>query len=325
MTKQWAQQERGTSFMVKLMIWLAFKLGRRGVHWILYPTVLYFLLTSPRSVRVSRQTLNRLLGRRATLRDVAKHFMAFSSCTQDRIFLLSNQLSPFTVEAFCSPGMQATIAKTPGCLLVVAHFGSTEALRLAPLKTSVYCMPTSANARTEPEQNKVEALQVSVLIDKQTSPQMTSLLERLNPALAATLIDASVRGPSLVLKLKEALQAGRLVGIAADRTNPGERSFDVKFMGGTASMPDGPWILAAALQVPVILGFGIYRGGAHYETHFELFSERIVLSRQTRNEQLQGVIQRYAQRLEHYVQLAPYNWFNFYEYWLEDSTPANKP
>lgn len=319
MTRQWVQQERGASFMVKLMLWLASRLGRRGVRWILYPTVFYFLLTAPRSVRASRRCLNRLLGRRATLWDVAKHFFAFSSCTQDRIFLLSNQLSPFTVEAFCSPGMQDTIATTPGCLLIVAHFGSTEALRLAPLKTSVYCMPSSAAKDSETGTRGVESLQVSILIDKKTSPQITSFLESLNPELAANLIDASERGPTLVLKLKEALQAGRLVGIAADRTNPGERAVDVQFMGATASMPDGPWVLAAALQVPVILGFGIYRGGARYETHFELFSERIVLPRDRRNEELQTVIQRYALRLEHYVRLAPYNWFNFYDYWLDDT------
>jgi len=325
MTKQWAQKERGAPFMVKLMLWLSFKLGRSGVRWILYPTVLYFLLTAPQQVRASRLCLNRLLGRRATLWDVAKHFFTFSSCTQDRIFLLSNRITPFTVEAFSTPAMQETIAKTPGCMLVVAHFGSTEALRLAPLKTSVYCMPSSAAMSEASAHRSVEALQVSVLIDKRSSPQISNMLESINPALAANLIDASERGPSLVLKLKEALEAGRLVGIAGDRTNPGERSFDVQFMGGTASMPEGPWVLAAALRVPVILGFGIYRGGAHYETHFELFSECIVLPRQTRNAALQAVIQRYALRLEHYVRLAPYNWFNFYDYWGEDTPPVEKP
>jgi len=26
-------------------------------------------------------------------------------------------------------------------------------------------------------------------------------------------------------------------------------------------------------------------------------------------------MQRYAERLEHYARLAPYNWFNFYPFW----------
>jgi len=32
------------------------------------------------------------------------------------------------------------------------------------------------------------------------------------------------------------------------------------------------------------------------------------------------IIQRYADRLAHYARLAPYNWFNFYDYWEEDGS-----
>ena len=317
MTTEWKQPERGASFMLKLLLWLAFKLGRRGVRCILYPTVAYFLLTSPRAVTVSKRALSRFLHRRATWRDVARHFFNFSVCALDRIYLLSNQITQFSVDTVWSDGIQDIVGNKTGALLIVAHFGSTEALRLTPLRTDRRMIArTGADDKSAPR--GVESLQVSVLIDKKTSPQMTALLERLNPALAANVIDASERGPALVLKLKEALQAGRLVGIAADRAGPDERAVTVQFMGGTVRLPEGPWILAGALHVPVILGFGIYRGGAHYETHFELFSERVVLSRATRSDDLREVIQRYAQRLEYYAQLAPYNWFNFYEYWLDD-------
>jgi len=27
------------------------------------------------------------------------------------------------------------------------------------------------------------------------------------------------------------------------------------------------------------------------------------------------VLRRYAERLEHYCRIAPYNWFNFYDFW----------
>jgi predicted LPLAT superfamily acyltransferase len=29
-------------------------------------------------------------------------------------------------------------------------------------------------------------------------------------------------------------------------------------------------------------------------------------------------MQRYADRLEHYCRLAPYNWFNFHDFWQSD-------
>jgi len=321
--KKWAQEERGAPFMMKLLLWLAFKLGRGGVRWILYPTVAYFLLTAPRAVRASRLCLSRFLGRRANLRDVAKHFFYFSACTQDRIFLLSNQHQALSVDACWSPDIPAVLAKSTGCILIVGHIGSREALRLTPPPPP----PDSINMENgkivmrNAHRHRDSSLQVSVLLDRQVGRQMTELFEKLNPDLAANIIDASERGPALVLKLKEALQAGRMVGIGADRANPEERAVVVNFMGGTVRLPEGPWALAAALGVPVILGFGLYCGANRYQTHFELFSERVVLARQSRQADVQAYAQRYAQRMEEYARRSPYNWFNFYDYWREDITP----
>jgi predicted LPLAT superfamily acyltransferase len=30
---------------------------------------------------------------------------------------------------------------------------------------------------------------------------------------------------------------------------------------------------------------------------------------------IEPLFQRYADRLEHYCRVAPYNWFNFYDFW----------
>jgi predicted LPLAT superfamily acyltransferase len=323
-SKHWAQQERGAPFMMRLMLWMAFKMGRRGVRWILYPTVTYFLIAAPRAVRASRNCLRRLLQRAPTWPDVTKHLFYFASCTQDRIFLLSNQHHELKIDAFWSPDIPEVLAHTPGCILMVGHVGSREALRLTP--------PPPAPDTTNMQNGKIvmrdahtrahESLPVSVLFDRQVGRQMTELFEKLNPQLAANIIDASERGPTLVLKLKEALQSGRMVGIGADRATGDERAVTVQFMGGTVNFPEGPWTLAAALGVPVILGFGLYCGANRYEAHFELFSERIVTSRQNRHADIQAHAQRYAQRMEHYARMSPYNWFNFYDYWLEDAAAS---
>jgi len=72
----------------------------------------------------------------------------------------------------------------------------------------------------------------------------------------------------------------------------------------------------------VILAFGVYRGGNRYDLHMEVFAERIDLPRGRREEALRDYVQQYATRLEHYARLAPYNWFNFYDYWVKDSAVA---
>jgi predicted LPLAT superfamily acyltransferase len=69
------------------------------------------------------------------------------------------------------------------------------------------------------------------------------------------------------------------------------------------------------MRCPVILFFGLYRGGNRYEIYFEHFADVIVLERDRRAEETQLWMQRYAERLEYYARLAPYNWFNFYPFW----------
>jgi predicted LPLAT superfamily acyltransferase len=148
---------------------------------------------------------------------------------------------------------------------------------------------------------------------------ITQLFERLNPQLAIDVIDAAQRGPQLVLALKRALDSGRMVGVMADRARAGEAKIAVQFMGATALLPIGPWVLAGALGVPVILGFGIHRGGNRYESHFELLTDCVELPRSDRDKAIEGWAQRYAGRLEHYARLAPYNWFNFFDFWADES------
>jgi predicted LPLAT superfamily acyltransferase len=290
-----SHKERSTPSMVRLIVWLASHLSRSSVRPFLYPIVSYFLLTSPVARAASKDYLRRVLAREPRWHDHWKHFFAFASCTLDRIFLLSKRYDELNVDVDRPEEVRAAVARGHGCLLFVAHFGSAESLRLIAV-----------------DQRR---LPLSILLDRQHGRMLMQLLEQLNPELASSIIDASERGPQLVLNLKEALQAGRMVGIMADRALATDRSVTVDFLGGHARLPAGPWQLAHALQVPIVLGFGCYHGGNRYTAHFELFGESVRLPRENREAAIAECAQRYARRLEYYARLAPYNWFNFYDYW----------
>ena len=118
-----------------------------------------------------------------------------------------------------------------------------------------------------------------------------------------------------LLKVKESLDAGFLVGMLGDRVSSGDKTTQCQFLGAPATFPAGPILLAATMHCPVILFFGLYRGGRRYEIYFEHFADEIILNRDRRAEDVQHWVQRYAGRLEHYARLAPYNWFNFYPFW----------
>ena len=118
-----------------------------------------------------------------------------------------------------------------------------------------------------------------------------------------------------LLQVKELVDEGHMIAILADRVFNDEKMTSCKFFGSSAGFPTGPVIMAGALKVPVVLFFGLYLGGKRYEIHFEKLGENIRFSRSTRHESIQKWVQLYADRLEYYAKKAPFNWFNFYDFW----------
>ncbi len=292
-----SRRERSNAFWVVLITWIACHLGRRLARLILWPTVAYFLCFTPASRRASTDYLRRALGREPRLIDIARHYHCFAACTLDRVLLLGKGAQTLDVRMHRDPAVRQLIESSQGCLLLVCHHGSFEAMRVL--------------GQTD------HALPIRIVLDRQHGRIVTQVLERLNPELAATVIDASERGPDFTLALRDALDAGAAVGLMADRIRENEPVVEATLLGGRIRLPTSPWIMAAVLQVPVLIAFCLYRGGDRYDAYVELLAERIELSRQDRLAGIRTWAQRYADRLGHFIQEAPYNWFNFYPFWID--------
>lgn len=291
---QWHEHdERGNRLALRLLRFAALRLGRRAVRPILYPLSLYFALTSRTTRRVSREYLARVLPHPPRFRDVLRHVFSFASISLDRIFLLANS-HPFEIKGDYGPGTLET-ARARGTLLFLAHFGSFEVMRIGALKQ--------------------HELNLRIVLDANIGRRFMATLAELNPEIAASIIDSSKGGVELVLKVREALDAGAVVGLMVDRRRGTERTVPVNFLGGIAHFPASPWLLAAALQVPVMIVFGVWRGGARYDAYVEMLSEKIELPRATRDATLAHMVQDYADRLAVRVRNAPYNWLNFFDFW----------
>ena len=94
----------------------------------------------------------------------------------------------------------------------------------------------------------------------------------------------------------------------------GLKMVSVPFLGEPALLPTGPLMLCAALGAPVVLFFGV-RTGDGLPGSFRTVRDRIVLQRSRRAEDVAGWVSRYAERLEAYCRIYPFNWFNFYDFW----------
>ena len=292
-----SRPEGGGRFAIWLIRAIALYGGRRLGRLCLYPITLYFYLRRGPERMASKQYLQRALGRPVSQWQVIKHIHCFAATILDRIFLLAHGEKPFQIETQGLELLDERIAQGHGVLLFGSHQGSFEALR--------------AIGARRPE------LPLRVVLDKQKTPAMTELLEALAPEVGANVIDAAQDGTSIALAMAEACQSGAVVAMLADRGRGHEVLRRAELLGSPAPFPISPWLLAHALQVPVVLCFGLYLGGNRYRLIFEPLSDRVEIPRHNRGPALDAMIARYAQRLEHYIHVAPYNWFNFYDFWQD--------
>lgn len=289
------QRERGSRAAYRGMIWVALALGRPVARALLYPACLYYLAFEKQTRRAVRSYLTRVLRRRVGWRDLFRPYHCFASTLLDRVYLLAGQYDRFAIDIRGIDALQERLARRQGCVLLGSHLGSFEIVRALGL------------ARRDVE--------IKVLMYEQHAPMARDLIRGLNPAVADTVIQAG--SPDTMLRVRECLERGGQVGILGDRPLRQEHATPCTFFGERAGFPAGVMRLASILKVPVILFFGLYRGGNRYEVHFELFAEEITIDRQHQDRDVQQWTQRYADRLEHYCGLAADNWFNFYDFWGE--------
>ncbi|WP_018865382.1 MULTISPECIES: lipid A biosynthesis acyltransferase [Thioalkalivibrio] len=294
MSRGWFRQgERGSPLALRIILWIALHLGRPAGRALLYPITAYFLLFAPKSRGYSRDYLRRVLGREPHLREIARHFHSFASVILDRVFLLAGKDDSLDLRVHDREIFLEHVETGRGALLLGAHLGSFEALRV--LAIDKHDFP------------------VRVLMYRDHNQRITQLLEALNPQVAASVIPLGET--ETLLQARDCLEQGGVVATLADRVAESDKMIECRFLGGRAWFPQGPLLVAAVLKVPVILCFGLYRGGNRYDIVFERFADAIEAPRGRRDEALAEWVQLYADRLEARVREAPYNWFNFYDFW----------
>lgn len=295
MSQDWvSQRERSNVLTIRVLVFLGGLFGRRIARAILHPICVYFLLSSPTARAASRAYLARALRRPARLKDVYRHFYTFATVALDRFYFLTGRFEKFDVRIEGEALLRTALEAGGGCFLIGAHLGSFEALR------------TLGRGRHVP---------VKLVMYEDNARKIIAVAKALDPELASSVI-ALGRFDSM-LRVAESLDRGEWLGVLGDRALDDSGCIGVPFFGAPAPFPTAPLRMAAMLKRPVILMVALFRGGNRYDLHFEPLLTMDDLARRDRADALPGWVAHYAARLEHYAREAPYNWFNFFDFWDE--------
>ena len=279
--------------MLRVMTWISLRLGRRAARGVLHLIAAYFLLFAPASRRASSDYLGRALGRPARWRDMYRHFFTFAATIHDRVYLVNRRFDLFDFEVYGEDTLHRLLADGKGLFLMGAHLGSFEVIRAIG--------------------RKHQDLRVAMLMHEDNAQKINAMLAAINPEAVQDII--GLGHIDSMLKVRERLDDGGVVGILADRTPGNDTLYPVQFLGAEAHLPGGPFRMAALLRRPVVFMTGLYLGGNRYAIHFEPLADFSAVAREQRDAAMQAAITRYAALLEQYCRKAPYNWFNFFDFW----------
>ncbi len=299
--------ERGSMLGLRVTVasyrWLGRWLSLPLVHAI----VAYFYLTGRAQRRASRAYLRRVaavpegataLGRPPGAWASFLQFRAFALGIFDRLMLWFGRGDELSFEVEGREHYDRLLTPTRGAIVVGAHLGSFDALRAL----------ADRDGRV-----------VNVLMYTRHAPRINAVFERLSPDLRLRVIQVDGDSMGTVLQIRSCVERGELVAMLGDRVEPTERgrTCRVTLLGGVVEIPEAPYRLAGLLGCPLFFMVALRGDGPHYRVVAEVLAERVELARGERGKGLDELAAAYAGRLEHHLLRAPYQWFNFYDYWSE--------
>jgi len=301
----WRQRpERSNMFWLRVMTWISLKLGRRASRIVLYGIAAYFLAFAPTARRMSRRYLQRALKPRDVgWKPLFRHFLTFASVVHDRVYLINDRFDLFDIQVHNRALIEDLVANGRGAFLIGAHLGSFEVLR--------------AVGRRQP------GLRIAMAMYEDNARRINAALGAINPNAQQDII--ALGHIDSMMRVHELLAQGTVVGMLGDRSLGKDDTRELEFLGEPAALPLGPFRMAAIMKCPVLFMTGLYRGGNRYDIHFETLADFSSVAPRGRTLAVQAAMTRYAALLEQFCRTAPYNWFNFFDFWQVPASRQAQP
>lgn len=144
-----------------------------------------------------------------------------------------------------------------------------------------------------------------------------SVMDNRNKMFSDTLIHMIPLRPDMshLFAIDNALQNGEIVSMPADRINGSPKFVERNFLGGKARFPQGPFSVATMRGLDVV-AVNVMKTGL---TRYKIFITPLSYDKSAkRKEQVEQLSQAYVAELERVIRMYPAQWYNYYEFWVEE-------
>lgn len=296
--------ERGTILGILTLAASYRLLGRKICTLIAAPVVFYFYLFAPQQRKASKAFMSRVHKmfphEKPRFTDSLRQFMNFFQMQLDNFAAWGGDMKASQIEYTNEAELTKLMNSGQGGVMLISHLGSMEFSR----------------AMTSDAQKK----RLHILLHSKNSQRFNRVMRYFNPQSNVNLMEVTDVGPDTIMYLKDRVDAGDWVVIAADRTPVSEnpRVTYVPFLGQEAAFSQGPYIMASILQCPVYTAMAV-REGDKYKVSIDLFAEKIILPRGEKQEALRSYVLKYSSLLEKYCEKYKHQWYNFFDFWIDSN------
>lgn len=286
----WQGKSKGTSAGYRIFVFLIRTTGKKGAYLLLLPVTFYYFLFSRKTslpiLALYRESLR--MSRWQSLKCLFFNYYRLGQCLIDKVALMSGADTAYTFDFEGEVHLREMVKQGRGGILLSGHLGNWEAagFLLQRLNTPVNVVMFDG------EEEKIKAYMEDVTGDKKFK------IIYIKPDL------------SHVYAIAQALTRNELVCMHADRFLPGNKTISISFFGQPAPLPEGPFLLALKLKVPVAYVFAIKETASHY--HF--YSTELKNFDSSNGDTRQTVANDYAALLMDMTRKHPTQWFNYYDF-----------
>jgi predicted LPLAT superfamily acyltransferase len=288
----WQGRSKGNRLGYRIFVWLIHRFGVFPAYFLLrFVTLYYFFFSFRTSAPIYTLYRKKLgFGISASLGSLYRNYYVFGQSLIDKALLFSDMKSPFRIDFDGEEHLLEMARRKRGGLLLSAHIGNWDIAGnlLRRLGTRVH-----------------------ILMYDGEQPAIRQYLESATGVSSARIIIIR-EDLSHMYKISEALGAGELVCIHADRYLQGNKTLDASFLGQRARFPAGPFLIAARFKVPVSFVFAIKESNLHY--HF-FASELQDYSGGGKRETPGIILGDFVIEMERKLRAYPDQWFNYYDFW----------
>lgn len=302
-SKHWAnKEERGSLYGMYFLVYTFKLLGATVCKLLVAPTIFYFYLFGKDARNNIKKFLNKVNNQGEVSISVSQWsifrvMLGFGFGIVDKLSAWTGRMTLDKLNSVVDKEFRDYEKNGKGAILLISHLGNYEICRVAAERRSI--------------------AKFNVFMHRKNSSNISKIIKSMNQQDVISVIPSDELNLATVIELKEKVEAGEFIVISGDRTpvNNNKGTMESEFFGEMAKFPIGPYVLAKVLECPVF-ALTCLKNKNKYDVFFNLIIEKISFNKKNREQVLLESIKTYVKNLEKYAKIAPLQWYNFHQFWI---------